>query len=267
MIPGHRAMMHRTWQLSDLEFFVLWDDLDEGLLPDPLEFVARTDDYDEWERQRGLARARLRPVLDDALEDLREALVHPDIRIVVFGRDHRTPDDPEHCLRMLGVRRESRGYLIRQIMGETLWHSAGFVVTECEATRLGTLIAEQLPAAEPGRRGEVPLRAPESTHVDYDYGRSAVYQSRSRRTHDSADFLGAPLSLVGTIQVLQNASLFGPRGLSSRALAWRDHIGDGRYAITVGNEPTAVPADTRRLSTMIDTAVADIVRVIKEERQ
>ncbi|WP_216898358.1 ESX secretion-associated protein EspG [Nocardia alni] len=259
--------MNRTWTLPDVDFYVLWDDMDEGILPDPLEFLARTDDYNEFETQRLRARANLTAAPGDALDDLRGALAHPDISIRVFGRDARTPDDPQHCVRVLGVRKGPRGYVIRQLPGETLWHSTGFVVTECEATRLGPLVAEQLPATEPGRGGEIPLPPPESVHLDYEYGQSAVYDSAPRRSVDSSEFLRAAVAHTGTIQVVQNLSRFGPRGAATRLLVWRDHIDDGRYAIAADNQPRAVPADTRRLTTMIDTAIADIVQAIKDERR
>jgi hypothetical protein len=254
--------MNRTWQLSDLEFFVLWDDLDEGVLPAPLEFLARTNDYDEFQRQRAEARARLRPVLGHAFEEFRDTLAYPDIRIEMFGRDAREPGNQEHFLRILGIRRGPTGYLVRQLPGETMWHSTGFVVTECNAPQLGRLLAEQLPDAEPGRHGVVALPTAESETMDHNYGRSVVH-SGGRRSYGITEFLQATVGSTGMIAVHQNLSRFGPRGLTSQTLIWRDHIDDGRYAVTL---TTAAPVDTKRLTTLIDTAIADVVRAIKDER-
>lgn len=260
--------MNRRWNFTDLEFVVLCESADEDRLPPPFVFTSRTLLYDDFLREKARARNRLEARLGRSFEHILQALFHPDIRVVVDGWGGPEASDPERCVRLYAARRGDIGYVVQQLPGETIWHSGGFVMAECDAVELADAIASLLPSVDAGRRPDVVIVTDNpSDEMDYAYGQSAVEDSFDDSVlHRSAIFLGWPTSTTGIIEVVQGNSRFGPRGISRRQIRWRDLIDDGRYAITTDVPSIAVGVDIPRLRTMINNEIATVIRAIKDER-
>lgn len=260
--------MTRTWKFTDLEFVVTWESRQADILPAPFVFTSRTPLYHDYQREKREMRERLRTTADPEFDRVVDIVARPDIRIEVhgWGRDH---EDAGSQIRLLGVRRGNDGYLLKQLPGETAWHSGGYIVTECAPLELaGALIAE-LPEVSAGDRGEIVLATrSHDPDVDYTYGRSIVHDSFDDTVQQqTTSFLGAPTTGQGVITIGQGVSRFGPRGVVRIQQHWRDVEDEGRYAITLGPSPVAVPVDTKRFTTLLNTGISEVISAIKDERR
>ncbi|MEV3963158.1 ESX secretion-associated protein EspG [Nocardia sp. NPDC050193] len=262
----------QLWSFTDLEFHALWTGATGELgLPFPFHFTARTLDPQKFRFDQRQARTELRERLGETFDPVLDALAHPDIRVVLSGSDHREGEEPHSVVRLLGARRESAGYVVSALPGESFWHSGGFTVTECDAVRLADELVAELPGAPAGSRGEtvLPRRAGvpdqgEARPRKVPTVRDSFAATESER---GSAFLAAPVSCVGTIHVEQGSSIYGPRGITRRRMGWRDLLDDGRYLIREAATPVAAPADTELLKGAINSMVAQVVRVIKDERR
>jgi hypothetical protein len=260
--------MNRQWQFTDVEFVALWEQTRLGPVPDPLVFLSRTPLYDDYRREKEQARTRLSSQLDESFAGVLDALAEPDIRLRVNAWGGHDPHDPDCRIRMLAVRRGSCGYLVDQLGAETIWHSGGYIVTECDAVHVADAVVDALPDTEPGSRPEVELPAGPggSAELDYDYGQSVCstdgYGTMEQRSYQ---FLNAPVTRIGRIDILQGRSKYGPRGITPHTVHWRDHADDGRYAIVPGLPPRAVAMHSAGFTTTINAAIAQVVRAIRDE--
>ncbi|WP_378733887.1 ESX secretion-associated protein EspG [Nocardia brasiliensis] len=259
--------MSRTWTLTDLEFLVLWEGVRQDFLPAPLTFTSRTPGYRDFLREKAETRDRLRHN-GESLDHIFAMLMNPDIAIQVRGHNGRCCADPASSIRMLAVRAGEQGCLVTQLPGETVRHSAGFTVTSCAALALADTVAAALPTVAAGTRANVELLTqPEYDEMDYRYRESIVHNVAGGSTWErSTEFLRHPAALVGTIDVVQGRSLFGPRGITRSRLQWRDLEDDGRYVIADQWTPIAEPACAQRLTALINVRIAEVVRAIKDER-
>ncbi|MGK8553660.1 ESX secretion-associated protein EspG [Nocardia gipuzkoensis] len=259
--------MKRTWRFTDVEFDVLWEPLREDALPRPFTILSRIPYYEDYLRAQYETRERLRATLDPAFDGVLDVVARPDIRVVVRGIDGKNPANPEGSIQMQAVRRGDEGYLLKQLPGETIEHSAGFTITECDPLKLADVVATELPDVGAGKGNRITLPvAPEDDHMDHEYGDSRLWDTFEDTSRQSAErFLRTVPTTVGGIEISQGHSRFGPRGQLTRGLEWRDLPDDGRYVITQDTPPTAVPADSKQLVAMINTEIAAIIRVIKDE--
>ncbi|WP_330252268.1 ESX secretion-associated protein EspG [Nocardia sp. NBC_00565] len=260
--------MNRTWKFTDLEFYAQWFAEIGEALPWPFFFTTDVPTEEQFEALRFEALERLRRTLHGSFDDAMAAIVNPDVLIAVNGWDGCEPRKPETLLRVLAVRRATRGYVVAQLPGKTYWHAGGFTVVECDAVALGDAVVALLPETEPGKQADIVLAtADRDDERDYSFGKSAVHDSFDDSVAERAErFLEAPTPSIGTIDIVQGRSLFGPRGVTRHRLEWRDLAEDGRYVIDDQNPPLAVAADKKRLTTMVNTRIAAIVRAIKDER-
>jgi hypothetical protein len=260
--------MTRTWKFTDLEFVVAWESRQADILPAPFVFTSRTPLYHDYQREKREVRERLRTTLDPEFDRVVDIVARPELRIEVHGWG-RDEEDADSQIRLLGVRRGNDGYLLKQLPGETAWHSGGYIVTEYAPLELAGAVTAELPEVGAGERPESVLAfASGATGVDYSYGRSVVHDSFEETAEQrTAQFLRAPTTGQGTIRVAQGVSRFGPRGIAAVQLHWRDLEGDGRYAITHGSPPIAAPADTKRLITLLNAALAEVISAIRDERR
>lgn len=260
--------MTRSWRFTDIEFFVLWQDLKEGGFPDPFYFTARTPDQEEFDRQQSEARTALRRRLTPDFAEVMRTMARPDLQVIgraMDGADYRIT---ERLVRVLGVREADRGYVVRQLPGETFWHSGDFTVTECPAVELADRIVAALPAAEAGRLPDTVLPArTEHEEMDYTYVRSQVLDSFTDSNVERGNYLlNTPATRRGSVEIIQTRSVYGPRGRTEHELEWRDLVDDGRYVFDDQNPPVVVGADAKRLTNMINSRIAAVVRAIKDER-
>lgn len=262
--------MNRTWTFTAVEFAGLWDQLKEDALPAPFIYTTETPTYDDHEREKFEARQRVLRSLDDSFDGVLETLAQPDIRLVTTGSD-ADPDNPEGLIRLLAARLGDRGYLVKQLPGETIWHSGGFIVTECDPLRLAEAVVAELPEADAGRQDDIVLVdtvGDDEDDLDYSYGRSPVnadaVENSVRRRCD--EFRGSRVTSSGSIEIVQGRSEFGPRGITRYHLGWRDLAGDGRYVTVFDTPPVAVAANARRMAALIDAEIVKVVQTIKDER-
>lgn len=82
-----------------------------------------------------------------------------------------------------------------------------------------------------------------------------------------AAFLRAPRVRAGIIEVTPGSSVYGPRGIARRGLGWRDLAGDGRYVFPLRRNTLAEGVDSTRLAAAIETEVAGVIQMIKDERE
>lgn len=261
------------WEFGDLEFVALWDRADGDFVPQPLTFSSTIPTWDAFAAATAHLADRVRHLRNAGADDLLRVLAEPDIRITVLGYNGRDPFDPNGLIRLLCARKGAQGWVVRQLPGETMWDSGGFVATDCEATQLATAIARELPMSPPGRIPEQPLTmAPrpdeyDTTATDHHYGRSSVLrQLEYAGARTARDFLTAPLDTMGEIEISQCSSKFGPRGCLTRRIQWRDLHDDGRYVIPPDDPQIASAADNQHLITRINIEVAAIVQRVRDER-
>ncbi|WP_040788663.1 ESX secretion-associated protein EspG [Nocardia paucivorans] len=259
--------MTRTWKFTDFEFVVAWETAQADILPAPFVFTSRTELYDDYQREKREMREQLRHRLDGEFENVLDIVARPDIRIVVHGWGSDF-EDAESQIRLLAVRREGYGYVLKQLPGETAWHSGGYTVTECGPLALADALIAELPEADPGKLKSVALvERAESDDMDFAYGRSLVEDSFDDTVEEQAGkFLAAPITGEGIVEIAQGISRFGPRGIARKQLAWRDIDGDGRYAITGSIPPIARGVDAKQFVTLVNSGVAEVVKAIRDER-
>ncbi|CAM4515545.1 ESX secretion-associated protein EspG [Nocardia ninae] len=262
------SLMSRVWKFSDLEFAVLWGGEENAYLPRPLSFTSRTPMWNDYMEERARTRDALRGTVDPRFDEVLAAIRQPDIRIEARGWDARDWTNTKASIRLLAARRGERGFLVTQLPGETVEHSSGFTVSECEAVQLADVVVDALPDAEPGKRADIALATQDyGDEMDYGYGRSVVHDSFEGSVRDRAtEFLATPAPCVGRIDVIQVQSIFGPRGTTRHRLKWRDLENDGRYLIDDSNPPVAMASDRKRLIAAVNTRIAEVVRAIKDER-
>ncbi|AYF77055.1 ESX secretion-associated protein EspG [Nocardia yunnanensis] len=258
--------MLRSWTFTDLEFLVLWQDLGEEHLPSPLWFTSRDPLWNAFQDSKTRARDGLRDRDPDFAEVLR-VLHTPEVRVELRGWDGADWRLPEAGIRALGVRSGEAGYLVVQQPGETIGHAAGFTISECWAADLTAELVALMPDIPAGHGPDLVLAAAaDVVATEYDYGLSPAHETLEGGIVDrTAEFLSAPVSRRGAIEVVQGRSRFGPRGITRHQLEWRDLVGDGRYLITADQPPVAVPADRRRVIEELETRIAEVGLAIADE--
>ncbi|MBF6351432.1 MULTISPECIES: ESX secretion-associated protein EspG [Nocardia] len=245
--------MSRTWALTALEFVVSWERTGEQFLPEPLFYISETRLLADSERRKRATAEELRARGGGLPEPVLACLAHPDLRITVVGADRRASGEPSRQIRMLGVRQGPTGYLVTQLPGESARRGGGFRITEGDAVELATQVVTALPAAAPGRRGEIVL-----PRVGFEL--DTAVRTRGNR------FLRLPTASEGTIDVVQGSSRYGPRGIARRTLRWRDVVDDGRYALAGERPDAATAVDAKVLTAAVNNAVAQVVASIRDER-
>ncbi|MFI1915033.1 ESX secretion-associated protein EspG [Nocardia sp. NPDC020380] len=258
--------MLRTWKFTDLEFLALWEDLGEESLPFPLVFSSRTEWWDDHLANMARARQRL-SLREDDFDEVLRALRMPEIRIEVQGWDGRDRLAAESSIRLYGVRSGEAGFLVTQWPGETVRHSAGFTVAEYWASELTDAVVAALPETAAGRGPEMVLAEAEDTEdIDFGFGLSPAHERLEGTVVDrAADFLAVPVPSMGTIDIVQGRSRFGPRGITRHRIEWRDLEDDGRYVVTGEHPPVAAPADRRRMVATLEAHLSEVALVIADE--
>ncbi len=263
------ADIARSWQLTSLEFVAIWEPMGDGMLPWPLSCVIDTPLREDYEREKHQTRERLRAERGAVFDDVLEALARPDLRIAVQGRNGCEPENPAGAVRALAVRRNGRGYLVRQLPGRTIWHSDGFHIEEHHPADLAAAVVACLPQCPSGRLREVRLPTPQTSdgrqHCDRARGPlSDVWDTTKSPTGHVDRFLQASASSVGLIEIAQGWSPDGPRGIRRFTRGWHDLDDDGRYMLTFGTMPLAVAVDTKALTSRINADLAEAERSLAE---
>ncbi|WP_109526111.1 MULTISPECIES: ESX secretion-associated protein EspG [Nocardia] len=227
--------MNHTWEFTDLEFNLLCEDVRQGELPAPFVFTSRTRLEADYEREKAQVRQRLRQRMDHETDALAGAIAKPDVFVVAHAWDDQDFDNPEARTRVHAIRHRARGYVITQLPGETLAHSGGFTVVECDPHTLGDTVLGLLPRCDAGGLDDIALSLP-STEPQHEVERpvSRISDNDDDPGDDavrSAAFFEIPAVSTGIVKVLQGRSKYGPRGRIEAGLLWRDLPDDGRYVI------------------------------------
>lgn len=255
-----------TWSLTDFELNVRWRELSgERHLPKPLYFTSRVASEDDYRREVAIVSEQLKGRLDQAFDAALSIMIDPHVRLGIHGFDGRDPRNAAGRIRVAAARTWERCVIIKQTPGETIYHSGGYVVAECESSEWARLLTEQLPDVVAGKRGRVELTGGR----DYSYGRSVAGESSDADDYDTIAerceaFRNTPATTIGRIEILQGSSRFGPRGVSHRLFEWRDLVDDGRYVMD-DNGTVAVPANREQLRTMINAGIGVIIGAIEDE--
>ncbi|WP_280425426.1 ESX secretion-associated protein EspG [Nocardia carnea] len=259
--------MSRTWTFTDVEFVAAWEATKEGYLPEPFVYTSEPGRHHDHRRKVIEAAERVRSLFGPELAEIMTGVAAPDIRVVVRGFDGQDFQNAERSVRLLGTRKGDNAYLVIQEPGRTLWHAAGFTMSEHEAVGLADAVVAELPEVQPGRRADFVLPSgPAGNGLERPVKRSSVLHRDDDPTAFGRSFGDAPADLAGTITVVQGFSRFGPRGIRRLGLRWRDITGDGRYLIVPGNPSTVLSVDRKRMVGVINRQIAEVVRTIKEER-
>lgn len=256
------------WKFTDTEFWTLWRDRTEEFLPEPLFYTSRIESHVMHNEEMARIRASLPEITRSDFREVLDCIQVPDIRIEVRGWNGKNELEAKGRLSLLAARRGSRGVLVSQEPGETLIHAAGFTVEECDAIALATAVVNSLPTAERGQREDFSLPIADSrVQLDYDFGKSPVSDDTNKSAYTtSASFMSAPAVRIGTIEIIQGRSVYGPRGITRHHIEWRDIEGDGRYTISDENPRRVTSMDAKRLTILINTKIAAVVSAIKDER-
>ncbi|GGK98605.1 ESX secretion-associated protein EspG [Nocardia jinanensis] len=258
-------MMRRRWELTGREFMVLWKDLREVLLPAPFTYISDTRYLADGERRNHETREHLRTVDKYGLEDTLDIVARPDLRIILHAWDPRAPDDASTHVRLHAVRRSARTYLLQQQPGETVQHSGGFTIIECDYLSVADLMVSYLPERPAGRLTDLVFSSsPDSLDRP---GTSPV-----RQPHEDADsvsaqeFIGAPQVLAGAVEIRQGIAPLGPKYRAQRGFWVHDLADDGRYVVMPGRPRRATGIDSSGLANRINAAVAEVIVAIKDQR-
>ncbi|MGF6882761.1 hypothetical protein ABIA39_001703 [Nocardia sp. GAS34] len=258
--------MSESWSLTDVELIVLWDTLFGDRLPTPLFALQRGSNVDDWAVLAAGARAALRARDDGALYDALGRAARADVLVRLHAIDPRDHEDPLTRLRVLGARQGAVAVLIRQLPGETVWHSGGFVITMGEAERLAGAMAGTLPPCPQASGPDIPLATPRPGHTGPRHGHSPAHADYLDAERRGAAWRKHPADRAGAFEIVLGSSIFGPRGIIPHRVSWRDVTGVGRYAVAETAEPVAVPADRHRLAAMIDAEIAKVLQTLEDER-
>ncbi|MEV6391577.1 ESX secretion-associated protein EspG [Nocardia xishanensis] len=262
--------MSRTWKFTDHEFMALWSRIKGANLPQPFTFISDLASHEAYVRELRRIRESWRGTEDAVRDRMAEDVLGPDLGLIVRAFDPSDHRRIEGRIRLLAVRREERGYVVKQLPGRTFEHAGGYTVTECDPLALARLVVEELPKVDAGKNGGIKLPMPEDQEMDDSAGTSGLwddpYGGSSSASVAAAKFESTVATMQGTIEVFQGRSIFGPRGQIQRVLEWRDLPDDGRYVIAPSSPPIAQAADAARFVAMINTEIATVVRAIKDER-
>lgn len=254
--------MTLRWSFTDLEFLLLCDSTGRGNIPDPFTFTSRIELAEAYEAERKRVLAELRDRDDPELWALADAVARPDVSLAIRAWDERDYADPEQQIRVHAVRSRARGYVITQRPGETVFHSGGYDVVECDPHAVADEALGCLPYANAGRAAAIPLADPDpdSGPGDDGYGHGPGIGDEVEEDDRGPVFLATPATRTGDLVVYQGRSKFGPRGRVGMALDWRDLPEDGRYVIrSTGSGRMATGMGTKGMVEWVNEQIAEIL--------
>ncbi|WP_067695735.1 ESX secretion-associated protein EspG [Nocardia jejuensis] len=250
-----------NWEFTDVEFKVLCNRYLDEWVPVPLAYTSRTRYLDDYERELADVEAQLGDRLDSSIGAVFETIRNPEVFVISSGWCDSDTDNPEKRFRAHGARRGRRAVMVTQKPGETVYHSGGFTLTECDPEDLPGLLVAQLPAAEAARGSAVPIVVEPPERDPYEVKQSMAFDSfdDSSETRSLA-FLSKPAEWTGFVRVLQGRSIYGPRGVMETTMLWRDLPDDGRYLIELDEpEMRAVGVSASKLADRIQYRVERVL--------
>lgn len=250
--------MTQTWELTDIEFRVLWQRFVGTDLPRPLTFQARTRLHEDYEEEKYQTWQRLQHTVDPTLRAVFDVLERPEVYVRLRGWNDRARDDAQYWLKARAARAGANGYLIYQLPGETPTHSGGYTIVDIGPHGLADAVVDLMPDTGAAVGGVIPLvGAADSADNGYERRPSMFFEEADTSIVErSTEFFDRAADRTGTINILQNQSMFGSRGMHRDILVWRDLPADGRYVIEVPSEnPLATPMSRTDLTGKISASI------------
>jgi hypothetical protein len=192
-------------------------------------------------------------------------MAKPDVFVTLQAWDDRDFDNPKSRTWVHALRQRARGFVITQRPGETLEHSGGFDIAECDPRALADSVLGLVPFARAGRLPDMAIPDPAAdTGPTRGYGSfiSLISDNEddSYGSAHSAAFLGATATCTGYVQISQGRSKFGPRGRIEMGMLWRDLPDDGRYVIPLNiPSPSATGMGTKGMIQWVDEQIGLVV--------
>ncbi|MCM6776066.1 ESX secretion-associated protein EspG [Nocardia sp. CDC159] len=267
------------WNFTDVEFKVLWERHSDSPLPPPMVFLSRTPMLEDFEREKYGAWQHLQATLDSSFDGVLETLLRPDVFVVLHGWNDREMENPHKRIRLYAARSGLRGYVLTQLPGETVLHSGGYTITECDPRALADAVVRAMPTAEAGRRfRNVPIAGGPATQQggwaesDQLYRPGGSLVSESVELGASSDglserFFAVPATMTGGISVSQGRSKYGRRGILEEIMVWRDLPDDGRYVFVLDHAPTAMGIGSRHLTVKLAASIDRILERMETHRE
>ncbi|MFJ4658147.1 ESX secretion-associated protein EspG [Nocardia sp. NPDC088792] len=256
--------MTLSWRFTEAEFYALWMDRTGQAPPKPFMFTSATRTADDFEFEQAQARETLSQKTGGDFHLVFDAMANPDLFLTGYGWDEQNRFGTDAMIRVRATRKGTKGYVIRQLPGTSFFHRGGYTVTECDPIQLADEIVRAMPSAERGGMGDIKLASDEQD-LDHDFGRSAIAAMPDTAVSKSREFLAKSFATSGEIEIVQGRSVFGPRGLTRHTVRFRDLEEDGRYAITDAPD-RALAVDEARFISVLNSYVAAVIQVIKDER-
>ncbi|MFC4124720.1 ESX secretion-associated protein EspG [Nocardia rhizosphaerae] len=249
--------MTRQWDFTDIEFRVLWQRFVGTDMPRPLTFQTRTRLHEDYEEEKYQTWQRLQHTVDPVLRTVFDVLERPEAYVRLRGWKDDERADAAHWIKARAARRGANGYLVYQHPGETPTHSGGYTIVDCGPHGLAGAIVGLMPQTGAGRGGIVPLLASQADAEAERAGSSMFFEDADTSVAArNAEFFAVPADRTGTINILQNQSMFGSRGMHRDILVWRDLPDDGRYVIELpSEEPSATPMAPTALIEAINAGI------------
>ncbi|WP_067543824.1 ESX secretion-associated protein EspG [Nocardia crassostreae] len=254
------------WELTADEFKALCNRYADGAMPPPLTYTSRTRYLDDFEHELAALEVGLRDRMDSGLAAAFETIAHPEVAVYSSTWCDTDTDNPEKRTRVHGARRGWSAVMITQKPGETIYHSNGYTLTECEPDALPALIVQQLPDTQAGSAAPVPIVFEPPERDPYEVRQMLAFDSFDDTAEmQGQTFWARPAEWTGFIRVRQCRSIYGPRGVLEASMMWRDLPGDGRYLIDLDEPETrAIGAGPERLAKRLGQSVDRVLRHMEE---
>ncbi|MGW5105756.1 ESX secretion-associated protein EspG [Nocardia sp. NPDC004123] len=256
--------MTPSWRFTEAEFYALWMDRTGQAPPKPFLFTSATQTADEFDAEQSEARESLSHKVGGNFELVFDAMANPDLFLTAYGWDERDRFGIGSMIRARATRKGPKGYVIKQSPGTSYFQRGGYTVTECDPIQLADEIVRAMPSVERGRLGDIGLASREQD-LDHDFGRSSVAAAPDTAVSRTREFMAQSITTAGEVRIVQGRSVFGPRGITSHIVRFRDIEDDGRY-VMVENPQRALAVDQTRFISVVNNYVAAVVQTIKDER-
>ncbi|MEU1430699.1 ESX secretion-associated protein EspG [Nocardia sp. NPDC005746] len=255
-----------NWELTHEEFKVLCNRYLDGWLPPPLTYSSRIPTFDAYESELSRVEAELRDRLDAGLNIPFDTLANPEVFVVLGSWCDSDFENPAKQVRIHAARRGWHAVMVIQHMGETIYHSTGYTLIECDPDALSMLMVGELPDTVAASGSPLPMVFDPPERDPYEIRQSVAFDSFDDTLEvRSRAFWSRTAERSGVIRVVQGRSIYGPRGRLMTSAFWRDVVGEGRYLIEVDESDTrAMGADSTMLAQSIDRRTALVLEHMEE---
>ncbi|MGW5752887.1 ESX secretion-associated protein EspG [Nocardia rhamnosiphila] len=261
-----------TWNLSALEFMVLWHAIGRDVLPYPLRYRSVEDTAAAYEHAYKTAAARLRAVFDEDLYGPLRILVQPEARIEIAGFVGaarpvlpRATADPAAQVRMHAAVTGRSAVLLTQDSTADADRGGDVQIAFVPARTLARRILAAFPDAPRGSGPEIRL---DRTEVDEPANRpfTAFCDDAPPPSRDAARrFFERPRSTVAHIAVYPGGA-YDHRPAPARDFHIMDYP-DGRYRVRATATVHAIPTDTAELSAHLHNLLERTLSDYREDHE